>query len=88
MAKTVRVSSLVEDINFYLANSLGDDEKARYARNSMICMLVSILHETGNYRGFTYLTEGQTTAGVKPGIRWIDNNPNFEDTDDTRVRYA
>ena len=52
--KTFNVKDLVDKMNDRLKNSTCSPE----ARFGMISVLESILHETGNYRGFTYL-EGE-----------------------------
>jgi hypothetical protein len=51
-------------------------------------MASEILHETGNYSGFRYLTEKEVPEGHLPGIRWKDGTyPIFAHTDHTRVEF-
>ena len=87
--KTISVSSLKQKVNKMLALSTGRHSE----RFGMIQVLESILHETGNYRGFRYLTEREVPTGELPGINVDDKGPlddilaRFQDTDCTRVEY-
>ena len=86
--KTISVSSLKQKVNEMLAQSI-----CRQERFGMIRVLEFTLHETGNYRGFRYLTEREVPTGELPGINVDDKGPlddilaRFQDTDCTRVEY-
>ena len=86
--KTISVSSLKQKVNEMLAQSI-----CRHERFGMIRVLEFTLHETGNYRGFRYLTEREVPTGELPGINVDDKGPlddilaRFQDTDCTRVEY-
>ena len=89
--KTIAVSEVVSSVNFLLANS---DADLSELRQGAINVLESILHKTGNYRGFRYLTE---VADGKPGVNYVTSNGSlvphpdytkrFADTDCTRIEY-
>ncbi len=81
--KTISVEMVRNIANDMLRNSPDQDKDFREGINTM---LERILMETGNYRGFAYLTwEDMLTSfnGTSVGI----DNGSFENTDHTRVRY-
>ena len=84
--KTFEVETLKNRINHMLASSAADEVQFRTAYT---VLLESILHETGNYRGFGYLLE----CDGLPGINYLDGMPHpdyekrFANTDKTRVMY-
>jgi len=86
--KTFEVETLKNRINHMLASSAADEVQFRTAYT---VLLESILHETGNYKGFRFLLEGQCPG--LPGINYQDGQPHpdyvkrFENTDHTRVEY-
>ena len=82
--KTISVDYMKDTINKLLATSYCSPD----VREGMISALTELLCSTGNYNGFRYLTETEVPFGLKPGIRWVDGEPNFTDTDQTRVCYA
>ncbi len=82
--KTVKVDELKDTVNGFLASSVCNDD----VRQGMIEVLTTVLFSTDNYRGFRYLTEGEVPAGQEPGIRWVNDKPDFTDTDPTRVCYT
>jgi len=85
--KTIEVETLKNRINHMLA--MGEDGPD--FRSGLALLLESVLHETGNYRGFRYLLEGQCPG--LPGVNYLDGVPHpdykkrFENTDDTRVEF-
>ena len=90
--KTIRVSDLRLKANDMLSLSACSLEK----REGVIALLTSVLHETGNYRGFGYLDSTQVPDGHKPGINnlpkgkdWatVTMSEKFDNTDNTRVIY-
>jgi len=90
--KTFSVEALRERTNAYLANDAKRDGEARQA---LMTVLESILHETGNYNGFKYLTRAEVAiSNATPGInttpdgQFIDDyRARFAGTDRTRVKY-
>ena len=93
MKKTFNVDAFRKSVNHTLAISTCSADM----RKGMIVMLEEILHQTGSYKGFQYLMQGQVVAGEKPGIYvnftgLIESTPVDERfdpalTDSTRVRY-
>ena len=93
MRKTFNVDAYRKMVNHSLALS----ECSSDVRQGIINMLEEILHQTGNYKGFRYLMQGQVLPGQKPGINvnstgLIESTPVDERfdralTDPTRVCY-
>jgi len=52
--KTVSVGVLKDRANYFLANSKDEEQ---FERIAIANFLGTILHETGNYHGFKYLTD-------------------------------
>jgi len=90
--KTIKIQDLKDKINGYLRKS-ADNLKSE--RRGMAVVLSGVLHDTGNYRGFCYLTPDQMKdeKGSTVGINAVayDKDPTMEEkfdgTDDTRVEY-
>jgi len=88
--KTTEVKKLVEMANNMILNST--DDSIGY-RQGIMLFIENILHETGNYNGFGYLSLNDLQKAHSeykiPGI----NDPNdeyeerFKNTDRTRVHY-
>lgn len=53
MAKTIKVTRLIDKANEFFKVS---PDSARLERLHVATFLDSVLHETGNYAGFNYLT--------------------------------
>jgi hypothetical protein len=89
--KTFEVETFLKQINEMLKLSKCDPE----GRKTMQVILESVLMETGNYKGYRYLTANEVPAGHLPGINIspIDGQHledmvrRFEDTDSSRVCY-
>ena len=86
--KTFNVEAFKQSINRMLAGSVIEPE----GRKSMLIILEDVLMQTGNYKGFRYLTEKEVPVGHKPGINHSDyfqptHEELFGDTDNTRVCY-
>lgn len=81
--KTVKVIDLIRKTNEVLQNSTCDPE----GRRGMMTLLESTLHQTGNYQGFRYLQENEVPEGHKSGVYYVDGKPNFDNTDNTRIKY-
>jgi hypothetical protein len=87
--KTIRVETVIDWANHYLATS---DDQCSERRRGVLMMLDMILHETGNYQGYRYITNLETDH--TPGVRYDENTgellnyaERFENTDRTRVQY-
>ena len=86
--KTFSVSELTDMVNGICKNSAADRGDVRQGAMNV---LEAVLHETGNYRGFRSLLEGECEGN--PGVRYLGNVPHpdfelrFKDTDRTRVMY-
>jgi hypothetical protein len=86
--KTFDVNQVVLKVNEMLAISTCSPEVRQGAMN----VLETVLHETGNYRGFRYLLQGEVPAGELPGVNYKDGQlcdmpERFENTDRTRAYY-
>ena len=92
--KTFNVEEFKNAVNTSLAQSLSEYCPPAQ-RQGMMNVLEMMLHQTGNYRGFTYLTLDEVPNGELPGIvihGTIEDTPigvRFAAgyTDKTRVRY-
>lgn len=86
--KTFIVSELVDMVNGICKDSAPEMEDRRQGAMNV---LEAVLHDTGNYRGFRYLLEGECRG--RPGVNYLNNLPHpdpdlrFKDTDRTRVMY-
>lgn len=79
--KTIPVERIKEQVNHFLAHSKDEDKDARLATANL---LYSILMETGNYHGFTYLPS-EIAGEWEPwaeGTTWLRVG-----YDDSRRRY-
>lgn len=91
-SKTFNVDKFRVRVNEVLAISIVEPE----IRAGWIRALEHVLHETGNYRGFRYLTHRDVPSGQRPGINIspIDGQhlesmlERFRNTDPTRVFYT
>ena len=90
--KTINVDSITAQINDMIRLSTGTPEQ----RQGLLAAIETILHETGNYKGFRYLTQNEVPAGYhRPGINispidgqhFEDIVARFDNTDSTRVAY-
>lgn len=88
--KNVSVEAIKANVNRMIAESTCNAE----GRMGMLKILESILHETGNYKGFCYLTVNEVPHGHLPGINLDQYGEHMEDyekrflnTDKTRVFY-
>lgn len=85
--KTFNVDDFRQKANEALAKSHPDQASRR---EGVIVMLELVLMETGNYRGFAYLSQDEVLAGL-PGINTpaelLSMEERFVNTDPTRRRY-
>ena len=83
--KTVDVDALRIKVNSMLANSTGSISE----RIGMFQVLEDVLLDSGNYKGFRYLTEAEVPEGFKPGINSDSDNSDtkFTNCDSTRIHY-
>ena len=92
MKKTFNVKALKDDINISLKMS---EYVTPDYRQGLISCIENILHRTGNYSGFRYLSKDEVPDGEQPGINInvITNLPfesmdmKFSNTDETRRYY-
>ena len=96
---SVRKTMNVEDLKNYANNQLSTSIRYERQKNSfegidaefrkgVMTMIESVLMDTGNYKGYRYLAIDEVPTGSTPGIRrdrGADNQ--FDETDNTRVRY-
>ena len=82
MKKTIKVSELVDQANKSFRDSKNEWREQRRAIQTFV---ETILHETGNYNGFRYLSEKESHAGHTYGVEWIENEPRFPD--DSRIAF-
>ena len=82
------LTTMVNDICQYSVNESKD------IRRGAMNVLEEVLHRTGNYKGFRYLSKDYMEAGYTVGINLDPNgeickdyNQRFAGTDDTRVEY-
>ena len=103
--KTINVEKVKGMANRALEASMRwCDEEAKYVdvdrywRQGVMTMIEQVLMDSGNYKGFGYLTEDEVPAGCLPGIRRelrttapapfnTEEVDHFCNTDNTRVRY-
>ena len=88
--KTFNVADLTAMVNQMCAQSTC----SRDIRQGAMNVLEQVLHSTGNYHGFRYLTSKDVPDGGKPGINIDDHveilvgvGLRFADVDPTRVFY-
>ena len=82
--KTFRVDVFKDHVNEMLRTTKNEMTRER---NTMRVMLETVLHETGNYRGFGFLYERDVEPGHTFGIVFDPVNHNHTYPDETRVRY-
>ena len=86
--KTYSVSTLTDKVNRMILHS---PDRHKDGRESLQVMIESVLMETGNYKGFCYLTANDMRTsenGMSVGVKHDGNgNPHFDNTDHTRVYY-
>ena len=93
--KTINVEDLKDFANNQLASSVRyERQKESFEgidaelRKGVMMMLENVLMSTDNYKGFRYLALDEVPTGCIPGIRRDrGEEKQFENTDDTRVRY-
>lgn len=92
MRKTIPVEDVIEMVNNFLASNPDEplSEKRKARREGASLVLEYILHATGNYEGFRYLSNLQ--GYVVPGVFYDKDGPlpypeRFENTDDSRRQY-
>ena len=92
--KTIRIEDVLTLANDMLRDSVDKNDKVRAG---VSVLLESILHNTGNYNGFKYLTEREMkvsrlgeSVGVnskEDGSFIEDYDERFEGTDESRRMY-
>jgi len=82
--KTIDIEKIVELVN--ATNSCEVSTKEQ--RNAVSFLLEDILHETGNYQGFRYLTSCDLPEGIEPGIVFDKSGEhNHVYPDPSRIQY-
>lgn len=82
--KTVAVAKLLFEVNRRNRVSTSTKEE----RRGWSSLLESVLHDTGNYLGFSYLGCDDVPPTSLPGIRWEGTGQaSFKDCDDSRRCY-
>lgn len=87
MKKTVKIDEVITRINDMILHSPDNHKDARCV---LAILAEGILMDADRYRGFRYLEEHEMEAschGKSVGVRRIDGEYAFEDTDSTRVHY-
>lgn len=94
MRKTINIESVRVLVNQMLRDSHQSDhlcDKSDISfREGAISVLEEILHDSGNYRGFRYLTEDEVFKDCLPGVRRgedLSYEEKFNNTDETRRYY-
>lgn len=88
--KTIEVDTIKAMVNDFLLNS---EDLKKDARDTLATYLEVILMDTGNYRGYNYLSAKdmeQSRDGISVGIVGTPDDDvarRFHNTDHTRVRY-
>jgi hypothetical protein len=85
--KTIPVQTIVTQLNETLANGFQTIQE----RQAIMIFAERILRDTGNYRGFRYLTQDEIPGCQIPGIRpggSTDHESRFTNTDPSRVKYC
>lgn len=85
--KTINVAEVLNTVNLVLADSAYDDDRHQQYRMGMCILLEDILHKTGNYKGYSYLTQDEIVPDCRPGVRYENGKAEFVDTDETRRHY-
>lgn len=85
--KTIEVSKFVEYANRLLRHGLTTQEQ----RIGVIKLTEQMIRETGNYKGFRYLSKNEVIG--RPGINYVNGEPatdihqRFNNTDPTRIEF-
>jgi hypothetical protein len=85
--KTIAVKTIVDQLNDTLSTGFQTIQE----RQAIMTFVEQILRDTGNYRGFQYLTQEQVPLNQLPGIRGKNGDEvgsRFMNTDSTRVKYC
>ena len=87
--KTVSIEFLINMVNDICKDTSADRASVRQGAMNV---LETVLHSTGNYRGYRYLLKTEVVDG-NPGVNYqgflphMDYTERFKDTDKTRVKY-
>ena len=99
--KTMNVEDIKNYANHQLSTSIRYERKKDSLENIIECvkcdaeyrkgvmaMIEAVLFEADNYKGYRYLAVDEIPTGCTPGIRRNrGKEKQFENTDNTRVRY-
>jgi hypothetical protein len=91
MAKTPKRSTFrVDDLKDTINKCLRESTCSPLERDAMSSILESVLMDSGNYRGFRYLTYSEVPLGCEPGIeeqQGSDGILSFTYPDESRRKY-
>ena len=94
MRKTINVESVRTFVNRMLRDSHQSDhldgKSDTSFREGAISVLEEILHDSGNYKGFRYLTQDEVFNDCLPGVHrgeGLSYEEKFNNTDGTRRYY-
>ena len=86
--KTIDIDDVKDPVNTFLLHS---SDELTAERRIMATMLGNILHGTGQYNGFNYLTPDMMKKSMNGTTIGVDHDKpedkRFDGTDDTRVFY-
>ena len=83
--KTVSLAAMLFRVNHYNRQHTLSSADFRRGQNRL---LADMLHATGNYAGFGFLSAKNVPRGEKPGVRYDEKgSPLFDDCDDSRVVF-
>ena len=86
--KTIKIEELKRQVNSFLKNTV---DRKNEDRKTLGMFLEGILHESGNFEGFRYLTPDNMKDSVEGITFGIDQQKEqkewFTDTDNSRVKY-
>jgi hypothetical protein len=91
--KTIEVELVKKLVNDMLEFSAYDDDRHQQFRFGAITLLEEILHITGNYKGYGYLTQEDLLPDCRPGVNYLNGVPHpdyeerFKDVDNSRRVY-
>lgn len=81
--KTIEIEQIKEQANSFFFNSKNELAESRKVLQNFVSQ---ILMDTGNYKGFQYITKQQMmTSGYTYGVDWSSGKPIH--SDESRIRF-
>ena len=89
MRKTIDRAKLIDAANrIFRADEAAYPRLNKSYREGIQVFVSSLLMEHKSYNGFNYLeADDLDNPAEKPGIRWVDGDPDFSDTDNSRIFF-